>query len=294
MNFTQLKEKLDPTPLIEKLFSKKISKKDMKGNLLLNISLMIRHFIVTHKNLAIMSMTGLFAFIIFLAIFFRSYEKKVGEANKWFEISLSFYRKAFIDQDLTPDQRVQSLRQSIGRFQDVVNRFGGTPLKYDSLMYMGNAYFEIGDYNNAIKKYQELIDKKSGYYFADFVLINIAKCYEQMNNIQGALTAYQSVIDDYSKATAVAEAKFSIAKLKELTNQADEAFQMYQNVIRDHPQSVWAQESRRRILFLQAIAKKAPAPKPTQPTSPVKPSMPQTGNQPGNMPQGEIKLEPGK
>ncbi len=269
----QIRDKFKLERIVDKFFPRRITKKDMKQNFLLNISLLIRHFVVTHKNLVMMLLIGIFAFIIFIAVYLHSYEKKVGEANKWFEISLSFYRKAFIERELTPEQRMQSLKQSIGRFEDVINRFGQTPLKYDALMYQGHAYFEMGDYNTALNKYKKIIDKKPGFYFSDFILINIGKCYEQLNNIQGALSSYQSVIEDYSKGPALAEAKFNIAKIKELTNKINEAFQSYQKIITEHPQSVWSQEARRRVLYIQALAQKPhpkqkPKPKPkTEPNA---------------------------
>ncbi len=290
MNLTELKEyyktfkeKIRLEKIADKLFTKSTGKKTLKQNILLNISLMIRHFVVAHKNLVLMIMLGFIALIIFFFIYLNTIEKKTGEANKWFEISLSYYRKAFIDKEMTPEQRMQSLKQSIGRFQDVINRFGNTPLKYDALMYQGNAYFELGDYNSALQKYQELIDKKSRYYFADFILINIGKCYEQINNLQGALDAYQTVIDDYKKKSGVAESKFNKAKIKELTNKVQEAFQIYRNILQEHPRSVWSQEARRRILFIQALAAQQQPKKPqTQPKPQAQPGQTQSEpTQPG-------------
>lgn len=260
--------------IVDKLFSGKIDKKDLKQNFLLNISLIIRHFIVTHKQLATMILLGIAGSIILTAFYISSAEKKFGEANKWFEVALSFYKRAFIGEELTPEERGQSLSESIRRFQYVINQFSSTPLKYDCMIYQANAYFELQDYNNALKKYQELIKKKSRYYFADQVLINIGKCYEQLNNIGGAMSAYQTVIDDYSHGPAVAQAKFQIAKIKELTDKVQESFQDYQNLIRDHPQSIWAQEARRRMLFLQTLAREPQKPQQQpQPSQQLQPSL---------------------
>ncbi len=287
MDFNTLKDKLklDKIKLdkfkldriVDKLFSGKIDKKDLKQNFLLNVSLLIRHFIVTHKQLVIMILLGIAGSIILIAFYISSHEKKIGEANKWFEGALSYYKRAFVDEELTPEERGQSLGESIKRFQYVVNQFSSTPLKYDSIIYQANAFFELQDYNNALKKYQELIDKKSRYYFADQVLINIGKCNEQLNNIEGAMSAYQTVIDKYSHKPGITQAKFQMARLKELSNKANEAFQDYQNLIKEYPQSVWAQEARRRILFLQTMAKK----KPEQSQPPGQPQQqPQQSQQP--------------
>lgn len=280
MDFHTLKDKLKLDKfkldrIINKLFSGKIDKKDLKQNFLLNVSLLIRHFIVTHKQLVTMILLGIVGSIILIAFYISSHEKKIGDANKWFEVALSYYKRAFVGEELTPEERGQSLSESIKRFQYVVDQFSSTPLKYDSIIYQANAFFELQDYNNALKKYQELVDKKSRYYFVDQVLINIGKCNEQLNNIEGAMSAYQTIIDKYSHKPGIAQAKFQMAKLKELSNKENEAFQDYQNLIKEQPQSVWAQEARRRILFLQTMAKK-----PEQSQQPGQPQQPQIPQQP--------------
>ncbi len=286
MDFNRLKDKFKNKfkldKIIDKLFSGKINKKELKQNFLLNISLLIRHFIITNKKLVSIISFGLIALIILSFVYIHSYEIKVNEANRWFEIALSFYRKAFIEKDLAPDERGKAINESIKRFQHVIQNYGNTPLKYDAMMYQANAFFELGNYNNALKKYQEIIDKKSRFYFADFILINIAKCHEQLNNIQGAVSSYQAIIDDYSDGPAVVEAKFYLARIKELTRRGKEAVQDYQNLIRDHPQSIWRREATQRILFLQALSGGA-GPQQTKQPSPPKPQksqqpQPQQGN----------------
>ncbi|MDD5066508.1 MAG: tetratricopeptide repeat protein [bacterium] len=241
--------------LIEKLFSKKLFKKEIKGNILLNLSLQLRHLIITYKNFVIFGGAVIIVIIIGIGIYINNYEKNVNEANKWFESSLFIYRRAFLEQKLTTEERMQSIQESINRFQYVINTFPNTPLKYDALMYQGNAYFEIGDYNNALQKYQQIIDEKANFYFADFILINIAKCYEQLSNIQAAVDTYNKIIKNYKKKPNIANAMFNLGKIYELSNKINEAFQMYQQLIQQFPYSVWSQEARRRILFLQTLAR---------------------------------------
>jgi tetratricopeptide (TPR) repeat protein len=224
---------------IDQFFSKKIFKRELKGNVLLNISLALRHLILLYKNYILIGAGALVVILVLIALSISRYETKVNEANKWFEASLSQYRRAFLEKKMTPEERYQALQESINRFQYVVTTFSGTPLEYDSLMYQGNAYFELGDYPNALQKYQQLIDKKSSYYFADFILINIAKCYEQLNNIQAAVDTYNRVLTQYKKKSNTAYAMFNLAKIYELTNKVNEAFQLYQQLFQQYPNSIW-------------------------------------------------------
>jgi len=275
--------KINLDRISEKLFSGKIDKKDLKGNLLLNLSLLIRHFIVTHKNMVTMILVSVAGAIIVIALYISSFEAKVNKANTQFEIGLSLYKRAFFDEKLSPEERGKSLSDSIKQFGYVIHTFSSTPIKYDALMYQANAFFELQDYNNALKKYQELLDKKSHYYFADQILINIGKCNEQLNNLEGAIAAYQKVVNQYKNKPAVAQAKFQIARLNEMANKVNEAIQGYQDLIRDHARSIWSQEARRRLLFLQTMA-------PPQPKQTPKQKLPSPGNPPMPSPQSIDQL----
>lgn len=286
--------KFDRTKLdefVDKIFSGKIDKKDLKQNMLLNLSILLRHFIIEHKRAVLYALSGIALILILIAWKLHSNEKQINEANAQFEVAISLYKRAFIDKDLTVAERAKSINDSIRRFELVINRYSGTPLKYDSIIYQGHAYFELMDFNNALKKYQELIDKKPHHYFADSVLINIGKCHEQLNNQAQAITAYQKVIDKYSKSVSVPEARFQIAKLKDISGNPAEAVQLYQSIIQEFPRSTWSQEARRRLLFLQSIAlpqkpavkqpltqtpstPATPSSLPQQPQSPPPPSVP--------------------
>ncbi len=250
--YNQIVDKINNT--VSGLFSGRFIKKDVKQNLLLEWSIKIRHFIMANKNIVMYSLAGLVLLLVLIGFYLSQQEKKINEANKWFERSISLYRRAFVEKELSPEERYKALQDSINGFQYVINNFSGTPLKYDSLMYQGNAYYETQDYNNAIQKYQELIRKKSNYYFADFVLMDIAKCYEQLNNIQSAIDTYNIVINKYKKRSNVSTAMFNLGKIYELSNKLNEAVQIYQQLIQQFPNSIWSQEARRRILFLQTFA----------------------------------------
>lgn len=246
----RFREKIKALPV----FFQKFYKNEFKGNILVNVGLALRHLITRYRNYFLMAAAVAVIIFISLLLYVSGYEKKVNEANRAFESALSLYRRTFIEKDMTPESRYQSLQESINGFQYVINSYSATPLKYDALIYQGNAYFELNDYPNALQKYQQLINEKSGHYFADFVLINIAKCYEQMNNIQAAVETYNRLLSQYKKKSNAAYALFSLGKIYELTNKLNEAVQIYQQLYQQFPYSVWSQEARRRILFLQTFA----------------------------------------
>lgn len=238
---------------LNKLFETKIRKKELKRNLLVEFGLWLRHYIIEHKPTAYTVLGILIMLLIAIPIYLRSYYKEVNEANKFFEYGLGAYRRALTAQDFTPEERAKLLQDSIKQFQFVINEFSRTPPAADALFYQGNAYYELGDYNNALKKYEEYAKKYSRKYFADLALINVGKCYEQLNNFQGALYAYQKVVEKYSKRAGAAEALFHLGKIYELSNNINQAFSYYNKLVSEYPYSPWAREARLRVLFIQTF-----------------------------------------
>jgi len=244
--------------ILDRLFSTKINKKELKRNLLVEWALSAKEYIIEHKNIAYGILIGIVVIIIAVPLYISSYNKKVDEASKFFETGLYFYRNAFYNKDLTPDERLNNLKESIKRWEFVVREFSSTPVAKDALFYEAGAYYELGDYNNAIKKYEELYNKDDDYYFIDIVLIDKAKCYEQLNNLQGALASYQKVVEDYPDSAGAPYAQYNIAKIYELSNKLKEALQGYQKVVANYKYSIWAQQSRKRMLFLQTFLVRKP------------------------------------
>ena len=66
---------------LNKLFETKVRKKELKKNLLVEIGLQIRHYIVSHKPTvyAILGILGII--LIATPIYLKSYYKKVDTAN---------------------------------------------------------------------------------------------------------------------------------------------------------------------------------------------------------------------
>ncbi len=245
---------------LDKLFAKRVSKKEIKKNILVDIGLWIRHYLVDHKPTFYSILLGIALVLIIIPFYIQGRNSKIDQANKFFEYGLGAYRRAFVEKDLSPEERANYVKDAIRNFQYVIDNFNGTPPAADALLYQGNAYYDMGDYNNALNKYKQYAEKYSGKYFADIAWINVGKCYEQLNNFQGAEQAYKKVIDDYADSAGAAEALFDLGKIYELSNNINEAFNYYNKLVSEHPYSPWARQAKLRILFIQAtmVQKKKP------------------------------------
>jgi|YNPMSStandDraft_1061717.scaffolds.fasta_scaffold36219_2 tetratricopeptide (TPR) repeat protein len=238
----------------DKLFTTKIRKSDIKKNVLKDFALLLRHFVIEHKNAVIVALGIFLIILIAIPLYLNSYEKKVNEANKYFEAGLGAYRKAILEKELSNEERISLMQQSINTFQYVIDQYKNTPPAADALFYQANIYYDLNDFNNALKKYQEYFEKYKRSYFADYALLNIGKCYEQLNNFQGAINAYTELLKKYKKRNNVPSAMFNLAKIYELSNNFNEAFKYYNQLISQYPYSSWAYEAKLRVLFIQSLS----------------------------------------
>jgi len=95
-----------------------------------------------------------------------------------------------------------------------------------SNMFIGQAYFELYDYKNAINylSFPFEIDDYKG-----LALLFLGRCYVK-ENIKEAVNTFQKVINLSLYDSAYYNALLELAKIKEKSNKTDEAFELYQKL----------------------------------------------------------------
>lgn len=90
--------------IINKLFSNKLDKKALKQNFLLNISLQIRHLIINYKKIVLYILSGIAVIVLAIIIYVLTYEQKVKESTRLFEVAFYYYNQATMNQSLSQDE----------------------------------------------------------------------------------------------------------------------------------------------------------------------------------------------
>ena len=96
-------------------------------------------------------------------------------------------------------------------------------------MFIGQAYFELSEYQNAIKylSFSFEIDDYKG-----LALLFLGRCYVK-ENIKEAINIFTQVIDLAFYDSAYYNSLLELAKIQEKNNQTDDAFKLYQKLFND-------------------------------------------------------------
>jgi len=116
-----------------------------------------------------------------------------------------------------------------------------------ALFYLGNCYYRLEDYNNAIKQYEVFINKfKDEKEILPLVYQKLASAYFKINQPDKAIKTLKSLAsfeNGIFKDTAlILEARYYSA-----TGNSAKALQRYRELLQEFPHSPWSAEARARI-----------------------------------------------
>jgi tetratricopeptide (TPR) repeat protein len=168
--------------------------------------------------------------------------------------------------------------QSIGdRTQKAIELFIrsiNTKATPTALYLLGNSYFRLGDYENAIKEYDRFIKKFSGEKaIIPLVYQKLASAYFKSGKADNALKALGSLskVDGgiYKDSALILEARYYDSR-----GEADKAMGMYKEIVAAFPSSPWAAEAQGKISAADAAKSESPEAEKTEPAPLEKESTP--------------------
>jgi len=219
---------------------RRLTKKELKEDKVAEFILQFTKFV--QKNLG--GVIGVSVGVLIIGIGIYAYLQSRVKANEEASLALLQVQGGYLQG---------KYNEVIPMFESIVKRYGGTASAKEALVYLGNAHFFLGhyeeskayferflkshskneflnqaamegvgvalegrgDYLQAAKKYEEVSQKYSKDQFVAIQnLFNAGRCYEAANEFSLARTVYQKIIDLYSDSPRVGEAKASLALLK--------------------------------------------------------------------------------
>ncbi|MGQ9776149.1 MAG: tetratricopeptide repeat protein [Thermodesulfobacteriota bacterium] len=191
-------------------------------------------FILHHRR---KFLSGAILIILFiLAIYlFKSWErKKEEEANQKFYLVLEKY------QTLTSPYREgnhQELKEVLKEFDEIQSNYSDTYPGRFSLLYKGDLYLRLSEYDEAIKAYQAFLKKgKKEKLYRFFALEGLGYAYEGKKEYEKALQVYQEILklDEIPQWTNV---YLNIGRCYEKMGKNKEALENYRTFLRLFPKS---------------------------------------------------------
>lgn len=129
----------------------------------------------------------------------------------------------------------------------IVKKHGGTPAGNQAKFYLGMAYLNMGQYDDAIKYLQDF--NGHGTLFAYTAYGSIGDAYMEKKEIENGIKYYKKATElDHSSITPMY--LFRAAKALEMNNQTDEAIVMYKKIKDNYPFSRQAREVEKALGLL--------------------------------------------
>lgn len=114
------------------------------------------------------------------------------------------------------------------------------------LYYIANCYYEIGNYDEAIKTLQELISNFKESKIVSYSYYKLAMAYIRKNDIDNSLKTLKT-LSNYQEGVLQDLALIEMAKMLESMGKAEEAKSAYKEIIEKYPQSVFVNEAKLKI-----------------------------------------------
>lgn len=179
--------------------------------------------------------------VVISTIAFMLYSSSMKEKAYSFEReAYNYYYKVNLKTPLTDEER---WRKSLELFQNAI-KVKSTPTVQ---FYIGNCYFNLGDYDNAIKAYNKFTDEyKKEEVILPLVYQKLASAYikkgknDEIIKTLDTLTQFKNGI--FKDAALILEARHY-----EITGRDEDAIKKYKELVDGFPSSPWTAEARARI-----------------------------------------------
>jgi len=170
-------------------------------------------------------LTGLFLF--------RSEINKRAQAK--FNLATHYYQEAQGNKD--DQERLTKYQKARSLYEDVLSRYPRAEVRKETLFYLGNCLYLLGEYEETGKILREFCEKYEDDYFSSRARIKLGFAYEQQGRYKEAIQVYEEVLREYSDGASAPEALLGMARCWELENEWDEALSKYEELVSRYPLS---------------------------------------------------------
>ncbi len=140
-------------------------------------------------------------------------------------------------------------KQAVGPFKTFYKDYEAPdvalyPYDTDTQLRIGDAYYAISDYDNAISYYQEAIGAEPG---GDYAMYQMANSYYRDEQTYEAVTTFRRFLRIYPYSQFVEQAQYNIAYIYLNTGNYTQAVEEFQEVINKYPNTEWAARAQYNI-----------------------------------------------
>ncbi len=145
--------------------------------------------------------------------------------------------------------KMAEYKKAIPPFQSFLKNYKPPPIALfpydtDTELRIGDAYYALKDYDNAISYYQKAESSKDG---GDYALYQIANSYYRNNQSYEAVTTLRNLLSKYPNSSLAQQAQYNIGYIYFLTGNYEQTIDEFHTVIRKYPGTSWAARAQYNI-----------------------------------------------
>lgn len=138
---------------------------------------------------------------------------------------------------------------AVGPLEDFLNNYNPPPIALypydvDTQLRIGDAYYALGDYRNAIQFYNKAIGAEPG---GDYAMFQVANSYYRSNRTFEAVSNFRRMLRIYPFSRLREQAQYNVAYIYLNTSNYSQAIEEFQTVIRRYPGTDWAARAQYNI-----------------------------------------------
>lgn len=138
---------------------------------------------------------------------------------------------------------------AVGPLEDFLNNYNPPPIALypydvDTQLRIGDAYYALGDYRNAIRFYNQAIGAEPG---GDYAMFQVANSYYRSNRTFEAVSNFRRMLRIYPFSNLREQAQYNVAYIYLNTSNYSQAIEEFQTVINRYPGTDWAARAQYNI-----------------------------------------------
>lgn len=224
---------------------KKITKRQLKQDALLTSVARVTGFYEKQKKAIHIGIGILIAIIVGSYIYAKNRadndEKAAAALGKVYGYYDSGQYKLAVDG--VPERNIMGLKA-------IVENYGGTHNGELARLYLAGAYFELGNYDEALKQFEEFSPHDD--LTAVSRLAGIAGCYEAKGQYEKAAEYFEKAALGYPKSIEAPEYLNAAAANYALAGNRDRALELYRKLKKEYPTTSFGREADRYLAQLSA------------------------------------------
>ena len=226
----------------------KIDRKSLKKNELELALIQIRDYVQENPKKVLIPLVAIVLVAVIAVVSIKYFHDQSQKAQLDLIQNQLQYKSALMNNNKS--QQILALNHCLDGFKKLAENNPYTAPGKIAGVYVGDCYYHLGQYDDAIKAYQHAIKNGAPKLTAAWAQMSIGYSYLTRSNFTTALVEFEKVTKSYPESFLVPSAKLQIGLCYEKQNNKAKAKEIYESLIKTYPDSTLKSEAEARLAAL--------------------------------------------